>query len=133
MDRIQSIHILFVTQAEQRYATLGDWQFVPELSLLRIRVTQMPNQHMSWPIALHELAEALLCHARGLTTAQVDAWDIHGPGKDLHEPGDDPRAPYHTEHMAADDLEIQFAQALGFTADEYADYIDTQENPDDSQ
>lgn len=137
--RITDIHVNFKPQAEQRYKTLGDWQIKTLLNtiegthrtVLYITITQMPDQRYQWPLAVHELVEALLCHVDEISTEEVDAWDIHGEGRHLDEPGDDPKAPYHVQHMAAGDLEIQMAQLLGFTAGEYANYIDKESLRDD--
>ena len=51
-------------------------------------------------MAIHELTEALLCRARGISEKAVDAFDL-GPGKNVEEPGDHPGAPYRREHRAA--------------------------------
>lgn len=131
MDRITEIHIRFVPEAEQRYPTLGDWQIKPihdtDDCYLDITVTQMPDQRYSWPIAVHELIEALLCHAAGITTEVVDAWDITGPGSDDPDPGNMANAPYHREHVLATSLEIDFVHMLDMEESDYAFYIDPTE------
>ena len=66
-----------------------------------MRVSALTDWRHSALIAVHELVEALLCKAHGVTTEAVDTWDM-GPGHELDEPGDDPRAPYHREHELLD-------------------------------
>ena len=44
-----------------------------------------------------------------------------GVGKDLDDPGDDPRAPYHLEHLTASAIERRLALELGVSWDAYKD------------
>ena len=56
---------------------------------------------------VHELVEALLCRSTGVTTAQVDAFDmVH---QQDGEPGEHPCTPYRWQQMAAQEAE----RALG--------------------
>lgn len=98
---MKAIHIEIIPHETQRYETCGDWWW--EGDTLQMRVSKIAGQN-GWKIAMcvaiHELTEALLCKARGITQEQVDTFDM-GIGENLDEPGDDPRAPYHREHRAA--------------------------------
>lgn len=107
---IKQVNIVFIPHAQQRYPTVGDWQI--NTGILTIYVSELPDERMSQAIAVHELVEALLCTARGITPAQVDAWDIAGDGQYLDEPGDDPRAPYFNEHQFATKVEESFINEL---------------------
>jgi hypothetical protein len=100
-----------------RYPTAGDW-ILGRGGVSHISVAKMGNRDYEFLVALHELVEAYLCVKHGVTQTQVDAWDM-GPGKHLDEPGDDPGAPYHTEHMFASHIETLMAQKLGVN---WADY-----------
>ena len=74
-------------------------------------------------VAVHGLVEALLCKAHRVTTEAVDAWDM-GPGKELEEPGDDPRAPYHREHEFASCVERLLAHEFDIEWNGYEDPLD---------
>lgn len=99
----------------QRYNTLGDWQ-VDSYGDLVIDVSEMGNSDFELLVGVHELIEAALCRKRGITQAQVDAFDLAHP--DLDEPGADISAPYYREHkfaclvekLLADELGIDFAK-----------------------
>ena len=95
-----------------RYPTLGDW-FVDEAGDLRIQAVGIdPLAHdEAFLVALHELIEAKLCHKRGITTEQVDAFDLAFKGED--EPGDAWDCPYRREHRQAMLVEHLVANFLG--------------------
>ena len=116
------IQIETIPHEQQRYSTTGDWQWDPE-DTLQMHVSTLPDWRFSALIAVHELVEALLCRAHGVTTEMVDAWDM-GPGKELDDPGDDPRAPYHREHDFAVGIERLFAHELGVDWNAYGDALD---------
>ncbi|HEX5232935.1 MAG TPA: hypothetical protein VFW56_11920 [Bradyrhizobium sp.] len=62
-------------------------------------------------VAIHELIEATLCRARGVTQQAVDAFDAAYEGDG--EPGDDPASPYRREHRFAMIVEMMLAHELG--------------------
>ncbi len=114
------IIIEVIPHKSQRYDTCGDWQwteFVEGTSALpyaalRIRVSDTGNWRSNMLIACHELVEAVLCKAHGITGEQVDAWDITGPGKYLDEPGDHANSPYRWEHCVAEQVERMLAREM---------------------
>jgi len=60
-------------------------------------------------VAAHEMIEAYLALHAGVTQEAVDKFDgayeaQRKPGDDS-EPGDDPKAPYHREHVFATKIE----------------------------
>jgi hypothetical protein len=116
------IQIETVTHAQQRYETTGDWWWDPD-DTLQMRVSALADWRHGVLIAVHELVEALLCKARGVSTEVVDEWDM-GQGKELDEPGDDPRAPYHREHEFAGCVERLLAHELGIDWNDYEDALD---------
>ena len=64
----------------------------------------------------HEMVEAALCIKDRIHLADIIAFDKqwkHIPGSGIEEPGADPKAPYHKEHMFALDMEHQMSDALG--------------------
>jgi hypothetical protein len=95
----------------QRYNTVGDWQFAVSGDLI-IKVSAMSDPRYETLIAAHELGEAVLCKQAGVSEEAVDAWDW-AMGSKLDEPGDDPRAPYHRQHVQATIFEKMLAKLLG--------------------
>ena len=79
------IQIETVAHAQQRYETTGDWWWGPD-DTLQMRVSALTDWRHSVLIAVHELVEALLCKAHGVSTEAVDAWDM-GPAHELDEFG----------------------------------------------
>jgi len=118
-----NIHIRTIPHREQRYPTVGDWWFEEFGQLLEIRVSDMGDWRKEALIAYHEFKEAVLCRARGITAAQVDAFD-KGPGRNLDEPGESPLAPYHLEHMSAYASELGLMVELGVSFAEYSAAIE---------
>ena len=103
-----------IPHKKQRYPTVGDWYF--KKGVLHIRVSKMSSWKNEMLVAVHELVEVLLCKDRGITTAQVDAFDKafekkRKPGNE-DEPGDDPKAPYRKEHFFATNIERLMAAEL---------------------
>jgi hypothetical protein len=75
-----------VPQKEQRYETLGDW--IWKGSRLEIRLSrEFTQRDPRYGVLLltHELLEALLCRSAGISTQQVDAFDVSFKGEG--EPG----------------------------------------------
>jgi hypothetical protein len=102
------VHV--VPHHRQRYETVGDWEpgdpshGVPH----RITVSETGDDTTNVACALHELVEFWLCRLRGIPEEIVSAFDIEFDGED---PGADPEAPYHEEHMTATALELAFVAA----------------------
>ena len=107
---MKPIRIEFVGQKDQNYDTVGDYGETE--SEIWFKITRFNNPNYSWAILLHELAEKRLKDQDGVTDAEVDAWDL-GDGKDLDDPGLDPKACYHKYHMMADALERTFIVMSG--------------------
>ena len=120
-----NITITTIPHAAQRYATAGDWYFPPKGGDLTICVSKMPDHRFELLVAVHELIEALACQQAGITTAEVDqfdmTWDSHGK---YLEPGLDPRAPYHVQHMLANFVEAGLADVLGVDQTAYAEALE---------
>jgi hypothetical protein len=113
-----------IPHASQRYPTCGDWFEDPD-GTLRIKVSEEMGADSCLLVALHELFERKLLEKRGVTTQQVDDFDIayekahreggtlEGKRLDESEPGDDPTAPYHSEHEKSTALEMIAAMLMG--------------------
>lgn len=128
MKNITEIRIKFIPHTEHRYPTCGDWLYLDDPndetgSILEIRVSKMMNDLYAQMVAVHELVEVILCNAQGVTQEEVDAFDIAyeeaQPEGDDSEPGDDPKAPYRTQHCFATAVERTLCAALGISWDEY--------------
>lgn len=110
------IIIEIIPHAEMRYDTCGDYWTDPD-GTLQIRISQMGDKRHEDMVLTHELVEHVLCDARGITNAEIDAFDFSFAGEG--EPGDDPEAPYHAEHVIATDIEMQMCACLGLDWSEY--------------
>lgn len=115
------LKIELVPHSEQRYATAGDWQ-VDDQGVICIKVSDTGKWSDGYLLGIHEAVEALLCCERGVSEADVDAFDMGFKGSG--EPGEDPKAPYRLEHAAADVVERLMARELGVPWQEYSDRVD---------
>lgn len=110
------IRIDKVPHSMQRYDTVGDWVFSTQGDLYLI-VSHLYDRDYENLVALHEMIEALLCQARGITGDMVDTWDLSHPGHP--DPGSIPGCPYYREHMFAICVERLMAAELEVNWDEY--------------
>jgi hypothetical protein len=116
-----NVKIEIIPHDQHRYPTVGDWFFEGED--LVIRVSKLSDWRREMLIAIHELAEVLLCKQRGITTESVDAFDkafeaARTPDNE-DEPGDEPAAPYVKEHCVATGIERIMAAELGVSWKDY--------------
>lgn len=106
--------------ARMPYATAEYWEYDEAGELpARILAARMPNPDHAFLLLLHGLAECYLCIKAGITTEEVDAFDlkfeqdresgVHPPEV---EPGDDPKAPYWLQHQHATAIERMMARFL---------------------
>ncbi len=113
------VRLRIVPQLEQRYDTEGDWLWTAG-NVLEIRISREVGEEdprYGMLMFIHELIEALLCRSAGVTGARVDAFDMLHQGSG--EPGEDPSAPYRTQHIAAEAAERALAEALGVNWQSY--------------
>ncbi|MBP9749441.1 MAG: hypothetical protein KBD21_01825 [Candidatus Pacebacteria bacterium] len=79
-------------------------------------------------IAAHELHEARACLSAGVSDTLVDAFDFAHSVLDntgqISEPGDNPKAPYHAEHVAATKIELTLARRLRVNWDRYGAHVE---------
>ena len=113
------IVIQTIPHQDHRYETCGDY-WVDKEGTIQVRVSQMSDQRYEALVAVHEIVEKLLCSQRGITDAEIDAFDIafekeraEGMHGDDVEAGDDKRAPYRKEHFFATSIERLLAAELG--------------------
>jgi hypothetical protein len=103
-----------VPHSEQRYDSAGDWRIMaaehdPYVALV-VHVSDLKDWRMEFLVAAHELIEAVLCKHRGITQAEVDAFDM--AHLDAIEPGILADAPYRQEHIVACEIEERLAREL---------------------
>jgi hypothetical protein len=121
-----NVKIEVIDHKDQNYSTCGDWRF-DENGDLVIKVSKLSDWRREMLVAIHELAEVLLCKHRVITTASVDAFDkafeaARAPDNE-DEPGDDPAAPYVKEHCIATGIERIMAAELGVSWKEYEEEL----------
>lgn len=109
-----NIEIKTLPHSEQRYSTTGD--YFMDGDKLCFRVSEIGDEKYELLVAVHELIERILCQNRGIRDLQIDEFDMSS-GAD--EPGDDPNAPYHREHVFATCIERLLAHELGVEWDDY--------------
>lgn len=110
-----------IPHSKQRYETIGDWK-IDKAGNIKIKVSSLGDWRFEFLVGIHELIEVVLCRHRGITGQSVDEFDMSH--LDLDEPGEDPQAPYHKEHMLAMDIERMLASELSVDWEEYSKAID---------
>jgi hypothetical protein len=108
-----------VPHSTQRYNTVGDWTVSPTGNW-HIKVSSLNNWRREVLIAAHELVEMALCRHAGITSAEVDAFDLTC---DEPDPGLNPAAPYHKQHMVATAVETLLAGLMEVNWMAYEDQI----------
>jgi hypothetical protein len=128
--------IMQVVKPEQmRYPTVGDWQKLPMTKQIELEINPPDYVYGIWVadtgdkktnflVALHEIVEQFMCQEAGITTQEVDEWDMSHP--ELDEPGDDVRCPYHKQHDIAIRVErfVAGRSGLNMNWDEHEARID---------
>ena len=106
---------------QQRYPTVGDWQF-EEDGTLRVYVSHT-TPDFDFLVGIHEAVEAWLCRKQGITdddvTAFDEAYEAARKDGDTSEPGDQPDAPYRREHRFASSVERRRALEMHIDWIEY--------------
>lgn len=109
-----------IPQRYHRYKTIGDWIGHERYRL--ILVSEMGNTDYEFLVFLHELIEQALCMKRGVSGEAVTKFDMEFEGDG--EPGDDPAAPYHREHVFACVIEDSVGKELNINPDEYEAFLE---------
>ena len=123
------VTIEVISNEQQRYPTVGDWQWDSDREHLTISVSSMGNWRYEMLVAFHELAECLICRHRGIDQSLVDAFDKlyerERTDGDVSEPGDDPMAPYYKEHQFATCVERLLALQLDVDWKQYNNTVES--------
>lgn len=119
------IQIETIPHDQQRYPTVGDWQWLDQHTLI-IRVSELTDWRREALVAIHELVEVLLCKERKISEQAVDDFDKKYERKRKAglkayqgEPGDHKFAPYRKEHFFATNIEALLAGELGVDWPDY--------------
>jgi hypothetical protein len=122
------IIIDIIPHEQQRYPTVGDWQYGEDNSIY-IKVSDTFNWQFNALVGIHELIEAMLCKNRGIREEEVTEFDIEfedtRESNTSSEPGDHPEAPYHNEHVFAMCLERLLAHELRVNWEQYEEILDS--------
>ena len=109
-----------IPHAHQAYPTVGDWVFNGDE--LIVFVSELGDTNMEFLVALHEMIEAMVCDKAGIAEIDVSSFDKGHP--ELDDPGGDRRAPYHRQHVFAENIERMVAQELGVDWNAYTAKVD---------
>lgn len=113
------VSIETIPYEQQRYETIGDYWW--DEGNLTIKVTDLGDRSLNMLVAIHELIESLLCEERGIDEPSIMAFDVAVPDDSpyANDPGHDPAAPYHKEHVFAECVERLVAREFGVNWREY--------------
>lgn len=97
----------------QRYESIDDWfdpWVIDKDAYFRTLVADTGNIDYNFLVLLHAMIEQYLCYRHGVSDEKVTKWDLDNP--ELDDPGSHHDAPYHSEHMAAENIERAMAYFL---------------------
>src|SRR5207237_6352309 len=77
---------------------------------IQVRISKSKNWRYEALVLIHELTEMFLCIDRGVSFKAIDRFDMRFEGKG--EPGNDPKAPYYSQHRFATRVERLLAKEL---------------------
>ena len=117
---MQHIVCKIIPHLEQRYDTVGDYWEDPD-GTTQFRVSDMGDMRYNISVFVHELIEYALLLNRGVAEPEVLAFDLAVPKDSPYadDPGFDPKAPYHKEHVFSDTIERLLAQQWGVNWGEF--------------
>ena len=111
-----------IPHERQRYETLGDYWTDPD-GTLQFRVSDLGDWRYNFSVLLHEFVEYHLLMHKGITESEVLAFDlaVDPQSKYADDPGFDPKAPYHWQHVFADTVERLVSVPLEFEISDLED------------
>lgn len=110
------INVEIIPHNQQRYPTVGDWQWDMSGSL-KVKISKMPDKRHMLLIAIHEIVEAILCKIDNVTDNQVTNWDMDHLN-DV-DPGGIIGSPYYAQHHTATLIEGIMAQEMNVNWNDY--------------
>ena len=103
----------------QRYNTAGDYR-ADDTGGWLFTVSRM-NPDMEFCLLIHEITEWYLTQCAGIKEEEISRFDIESG---LDDPGASLDAPYHEQHMFAEEIERLMADKIGLDWDKYSDAMD---------
>jgi hypothetical protein len=119
-----------IPHEDQRYDTAGDYIDLASGEVRLLFISEMGNTDYEFLVLIHELIEQHLCLKRGIPEPVIADFDIKYSGEHSENPGLDPAAPYHKEHMFAERIEEMVGKELGIDMEAYNAVFDTLEYPE---
>jgi hypothetical protein len=121
MEHLDPSIFMYVEHKDQRYDTAGDYyklkgQLVDNAQVNMFKISKMKRKEYEFLVAVHEFIEQFLTEVRGIKEEDITDFDINSNSPD---PGTDPNAPYHKEHMFSTKVEKMICEELGLDWDEY--------------
>ena len=108
-----------IPHKEQRYDTAGDYIDLAGGKIRHYFISELGNEDYEFMVLIHELIEHHLCLKRGIKEPDIMKFDVEYSGEFEDNPGCDPAAPYHKEHMFSEMIETLLAKELGVDSAEY--------------
>ena len=111
---MKTIVMKVIHHSEQRYDTLGDYLIDPD-GTWQFRVSDLGDWRYNFSVLLHEFIEFALITHKGVSEEEVTEFDNAVVPGSIYadDPGFDPKAPYHAEHVFADCIERLTGPKLG--------------------
>ena len=113
---MKNINIKIIPYKEMRYDTLGDYWISKNSIEIRIASHNKYGEKLErreiQGFILHELMELFIVMHRKIPIEAIDKFDMEYKGSD---PGMNPNAPYHREHMTAMEVEEMFYSEVELT------------------
>jgi len=110
---------------EHRYRSADDW-FDPMILSKYIKFNTVTadtgNMDYNFLILMHALVEQYLCYKHKIKDEVVTKFDMDHP--ELDDPGEAIEAPYHEEHMIANNIEAELSVALAVDWKKYVEAIE---------
>lgn len=126
-----NVHVYVIPHKQQRYDTVGDY-VEPDPRNVQFNISRLSDWRYEALVLIHEFVEYVLAKHKGINMFAIDDFDIQFEKErqqGLHtadqEPGHDPRAPYHWEHVFAEFIEKQVAAKLGVNWSAYNDEVNS--------
>jgi hypothetical protein len=123
---MREITIKTIEHSKQLYDTCGYWAY--DDKDMEILVSKMENPDYEFFVGIHEVIEGYLCARKGVTTEEVDEWDMwYEEAREMgtapcgcriaktSEPGDDTHCPYRDEHAFATKIEKMLIKKTGLS------------------
>ena len=111
----EKIIIRYVDHDEQRYNTDGDYWESDNSWVAQI--SKLPDWRYSFALTIHELLEMALAKAHEIDWRDITQFDI--THSQFLDPGEHEGAPYHREHLDAEEIEKMVIKMFGLNWDEY--------------